>query len=257
MTPTLMNNRPNTDPDAFAHGTIYLAVRKIVRRHARFLIKPWTSFKRAVWFVRYPTAAGRFAKIHEINYWASGESRSGEGSTLEATTDVRHALERFIADYNVVSMLDVPCGDFNWMQHVDMKIPYTGGDIVEALITRNRELYGRAGRTFEIIDLTRSQLPRCALVFTRDCLNHLSIEDVTHAIANIRSTGAEYLAVTQFPEQTVNRNQESGFHYRELNFQIPPFNWPPPLAIFNETSHPGKHIAFWKISSLPTAKTGM
>ncbi len=239
------------DPDAFSHSTLYLCIRRIVRRHAHFLIKPWTTLKRAVWLIRYPTAAARFAKIHETNYWASRESRSGEGSTLEATADVRRALQKFIADYNVSSMLDVPCGDFNWMRHVEMRIPYIGGDIVEALITINRQIYGAPQRTFEVINLTSSKLPRCALMFTRDCLNHLSLSDIGLAIANIRSSGAEYLAVTHFPGQPVNRNQESGFHYRELNFEIAPFKWPPPLAILNESSHQGKHIAFWRVASLP------
>jgi hypothetical protein len=246
-----MNKKVNQDPDSFAHGALYLRIRTVVRRHARFLIPPWTACKRVVWLIRYPTAASRFPKILESNYWASGESRSGEGSTLEATHDVRAALETFIGEHDVASMLDVPCGDFNWMRHVEMKIPYTGGDIVEALVIRNREMYGAPGRSFEVIDLSRSTLPRCELVFTRDCLNHLSIPDIHLAISNIRSSGAEYLAVTQFPQQTINRAQESGFNYRELNFQLPPFNWPSPLAIFNESSHPGKHIAFWRIQDIP------
>jgi hypothetical protein len=246
-----MNHNTEHEPDSFSHGRFYLIVRKIVRNHARFLIVPWTGFKRILWLIRYPTAASRFTKIHETNYWASGESRSGEGSTLDATQDVRAALEAFIVEHGVTSILDVPCGDFNWMRHVAMNIPYTGGDIVEAMILRNREMYGRKDRTFEVIDLTRTTLARCGLVFTRDCLNHLSIPDIRLAIGNIRASGAEFLAVTQFPQQTVNRAQETGFIYRELNFQLPPFNWPAPFAIFSERSHPGKHIAFWKTASLP------
>lgn len=251
-----MNHHPQTEPDAFSHGKLYLSVRRIVRRHMPFLITPWTVFKRIVWLVRYPTAASRFTKIHETNYWSSGESRSGEGSTLEATLDVRRALEEFIVEHRVASILDVPCGDFNWMRHVELRIPYVGGDVVEALITRNRKLYSAPGRTFEVIDLTRSTLPHNALVFSRDCLNHLSLADIGLAIASIRSSGAEYLAVTDFPCQSVNRNQESGFHYRELNFQLSPFNWPAPLATFNESSHPGKHIAFWRVASLPAPEKG-
>lgn len=245
-----MDQHPQAESDAFSHGKVYLSVRRIVRRHTPFLIAPWTAFKRMFWMVRYPTAASRFTRIHETNYWASSESRSGEGSTLEATRDVRRALEEFIADHRVTSILDVPCGDFNWMRYLELKVPYTGGDIVEALIARNRELYGSPGRTFEVIDLTRSELPCCSLVFTRDCLNHLSIEDITCAIANIRASGARYLAVTQFPEEMNNRNQESGFRYRAINFQLSPFNWPSPLSITKDSSHPGKYMAFWETARL-------
>ncbi len=246
-----MDGHTHTEADSFSHGKLYLFIRRVVRNHASFLIRPWTVFKRVIWLLRYPTAASRFAKIYETNYWANSESRSGEGSTLEATRDVRLAVEKFVIEHGVESILDVPCGDFNWMRHTDINIPYIGGDIVEDLIRRNREQHGRRGCSFEVIDLTRSKLPKCSLVFSRDCLNHLSIADIRLAIANICYSGAKYLAVTQFPRQGINRDQESGFNYRELNFQIAPFSWPDPIAIFEESSHLGKHIAFWKISTLP------
>jgi hypothetical protein len=246
-----MDGHTHTEADSFSHGKLYLFIRRVVRNHASFLIRPWTVFKRVIWVLRYPTAASRFAKIYETNYWANGESRSGEGSTLEATRDVRLALERFIIEHGVDSILDVPCGDFNWMQYTEIRVHYYGGDIVEELISCNQAQHGTASRSFAVIDLTRTQLPNCSLVFSRDCLNHLSISDIRLAIANIRRSGAEYLAVTQFPGQRVNKDQESGFNYRELNFRLPPFAWPNPSAIFAESSHPGKHIAFWKIATLP------
>jgi hypothetical protein len=245
-----MNTKFDQEPDAFAHGAFYLAVRRFVRRYATFLIHPWTMFKRIVWFIRYPTPASRFSKIHEKNYWSSGESLSGEGSTLEATRFLRAALKEFILKHDVKSILDVPCGDFNWMRYMELEIPYHGGDIVDAIVARNRENYSMPNRSFEVIDLTKSKLPHCDLVFTRDCLNHLSFSDIQKAISNIQSSGAKYLAVTQFPAQTINRNQESGFIYRELNFEHAPFRWKEPVAIYNEKLHPGKHIAFWKVSDL-------
>jgi hypothetical protein len=246
-----MNLHPKHLPNEFSHGKLYLRARRLVRQHFPWLIRPWTAFKRLTWLIRFPTAASRFTRIYETNYWASSESRSGEGSSLEATIDVRRALESFLADHHVQSMLDVPCGDFNWMRHVKMSATYVGGDVVPALISKNRDLHSTPRRAFEVVDLTRSNLPRCSFVFTRDCLNHLSIRDIFLALANIRLSGAEYLAVTQFPDHTVNCNQESGFHYRALNFRLSPFHWPPPLVSVREHSHPGKHITFWKIDSLP------
>jgi hypothetical protein len=44
-----------------------------------------------------------------------------------------------LRQFEIHSLLDLPCGDFNWMQHVDLQgIKYTGGDIVEALVARIR-----------------------------------------------------------------------------------------------------------------------
>jgi hypothetical protein len=239
------------DADAFAHGPLYLCVRRFVRQNIPCLIRPWTLAKRFFWSVRYPNPAARFAKVHEKNYWASSESRSGEGSTLEATTFLRQALLGFIARMNIKSMLDIPCGDFNWMQHVGLGIPYLGGDIVEALIRENQVKYAHANRTFQVLDLTNSALPANDLVLTRDCLNHLSLADIRKAVANVRSSGSIFWAVTQFPAQRLNRDQESGFYYREINFQNAPFYWPPPIETHEEKMHPGKHISFWRISDLP------
>ena len=45
------------------------------------------------------------------------------------------------------SLLDAPCGDFNWMRHVPLGgVSYTGADVVPELIARNRRDYGRDGR---------------------------------------------------------------------------------------------------------------
>lgn len=246
-----MNHHDNQEPDAFAHGPFYLAARRFVRKYAPFLIAPWTAFKRMVWALRYPTAEARFKQIHKTNYWANSESLSGEGSTLEATRQAREAIVDFLRQQGVASMLDIPCGDFNWMKKVDLEIQYIGADIVDDLILRNQKEFSSDQRSFQVLDLSKGPLPRCELVFSRDCLNHLSFQDIEKALLNIRSSGARYLAVTQFPAQTLNRNQGSGFTYRELNFRLPPFNWPDPIAQYDEQFHPGKHLGFWRISDLP------
>ncbi len=253
-----MTETPSTksdqEPDAFAHGPVYLALRRFVRNSAPFLIRPWTALKRIVWSVRFRSAESRFKQIHKTNYWANAESLSGDGSTLEATRKVRDALGIFVRQYEVCSLLDIPCGDFNWMKHVHLDIQYTGGDIVDELVARNQENHGTPNRTFQVLDLTKTPLPKCDLVFSRDCLNHLSIRDVQLAIDNICASGATYLGVTQFPAQQVNRNQDSGFSYRELNFCLAPFHWPQPLAQFDEQSHPGKQLWFWRVCDLPNSK---
>jgi hypothetical protein len=249
-----MNHMSNQEPDSFAHGPAYLAVRRFVRKNTPFLIAPWTAFKRMVWALRFRTGEARFKQIYKTNYWANSESLSGEGSTLEATQRVREAIVDFVRTHGVASMLDVPCGDFNWMKEVHLGIPYTGGDIVDDLVFRNRQKYAADQRAFEVIDLTKGPLPQCDLVFSRDCLNHLSFQDIRRAIQNICSTDARFLAVTQFPGQSVNRDQESGFTYRELNYHLAPFHWPEPVMQYDEQFHPGKHLSVWRISDLPDFK---
>src|SRR4051794_37916315 len=44
---------------------------------------------------------------------------SGVGSDLEATRAVSVALPGLVESLSVRRMLDIPCGDFLWMRHVD------------------------------------------------------------------------------------------------------------------------------------------
>ena len=56
------------------------------------------------------------------NGWQSPESKSGGSSTLSATAAIRAALPRLLSDLGVAVLIDAPCGDFNWMRHVDLPV---------------------------------------------------------------------------------------------------------------------------------------
>src|SRR5688572_32614789 len=79
----------------------------------------------------YISLEERFALIYQTNLWFDAESRSGTGSSLESTARLRESLPPWPLRLNAHRLLEVPCGDFNWMSHVDLsRIEYTGGDIV-------------------------------------------------------------------------------------------------------------------------------
>jgi hypothetical protein len=59
---------------------------------------------------------------------------------------VRAALPRLMGELRLRALLDVPCGDLNWMCAVVLVgIEYVGADVVPALIETNTARYGRAG----------------------------------------------------------------------------------------------------------------
>jgi hypothetical protein len=39
-------------------------------------------------------------------------------------------------------LLDIPCGDFNWMKLLNLGVDYIGADIVGELIAENRRRFG-------------------------------------------------------------------------------------------------------------------
>src|SRR5271157_1733125 len=116
-----------------------------------------------------------FTNYYRKNTWLSKESRSGLGSELKQTREIIKQLPLLIKQFNIKSLLDIPCGDFNWMQHVDLGCAYIGADIVKELIEENKRKYNK---TFVHLDLLTSKLPKVDLILCRDCLVHFSVEDV-------------------------------------------------------------------------------
>lgn len=162
------------------------------------------------------------------------DSVSGEGSNAEQTARLRAELPALLQQLGVKRVLDVPCGDFYWMQQLDLSsVNYIGGDIVPELISRNQQLYSNDKRNFVQLDLTCSQLPDADLVFCRDCLVHLSIADIRKALTNVVRSKATWMLMTHFTNETENKDIITG-GWRPLNFCQPPFCLPEPTAILNE-----------------------
>ena len=64
---------------------------------------------------------GIFEEHYRTNAWQGDESVSGTGSSLAATEVVRTVLPQIVSGFGITTLLDVPCGDFNWMQHLDYR----------------------------------------------------------------------------------------------------------------------------------------
>lgn len=199
-----------------------------------------------------------FSKIHKNNEWLSNESVSGTGSEMENTVILVNELRKFIKSHNIKSIIDVPCGDLNWMKYLLEFFPdieYFGGDIVPNLIEQNKKSFPKYN--FDVVDITKDILPRVGLVICRDCLVHLSTDLVKEAIKNISRQGIDYIALTSFTNQKTNINIPTG-SWRTLNLQIEPFNLPEPYYTINEQCYEAngmfldKCLLIWKKEQLLT-----
>jgi hypothetical protein len=117
-----------------------------------------------------------FNNIYKNNAWNSKESVSGSGSTLNQTKKIRKVLPKLIQDFKINSILDIPCGDFNWMKEISLNIKYIGADIVDTL-TQNNKKYENNLTHFLTLDATLDRLPKTDLIICRDCLVHFSFKD--------------------------------------------------------------------------------
>ena len=57
-----------------------------------------------------------FTKIYKDGLWGEPESVSGTGSSEAATEGIRRQLPKLFSTIEVRSLIDIPCGDFHWMQ---------------------------------------------------------------------------------------------------------------------------------------------
>jgi SAM-dependent methyltransferase len=202
---------------------------------------------RGAFGLRPGTARAVFTNIYRHNGWGNPESVSGRGSTLAHTEVVRRELPRLLRELGARSLLDAPCGDFNWMRHVELDgVSYVGADVVPEMIKRNRREYGRAGRRFVVLDVTRDRLPRSDVILCRDCFIHLSFEHTLAALDNFRRSGSRYLLATTHTNIRQNTDIETG-GWRSLNLELPPFNLPPPERLILEHAWVAKCLGLWRL----------
>jgi SAM-dependent methyltransferase len=196
------------------------------------------------------TLTDTFQYIFANNAWRDPESVSGPGSTIAATKVLRDQLATIFMTLNVKSIVDAPCGDFNWMRHVNYKFQsYIGIDIVPELIDKLRSEVGSARKRFQVGNIVTDLLPTADVIFCRDCLVHLPNDNINEALDNFRNSGFKYLMSTTFPKCQTNNNISAG-DWRPINLQIEPFLLERPLTLIAESphavgSHADKSIGVW------------
>ena len=196
-----------------------------------------------------------FTRIWLQNGWGDAESVSGPGSTVYRTRLLRPRITELVRELKIGTLLDLPCGDFNWMRLTDLSSSrYIGADIVGRLIAQNKARHARSDRQFLRIDMLRDPLPKADLILCRDALVHFSFADIKRALCGMQASGATHLLVTTFTDHPVNEDVVTG-GWRPLNLGTAPFNFPPPLLTIwdgprHDGSYPDKVLALYRLDML-------
>ena len=177
----------------------------------------------------------KFTYIYSSNYWPSKESVSGPGSELENTKNIRKEIINLINKYEFKTILDAPCGDFNWIKHIIIKkdVQYIGADIVSELISKNKKKYSYENIKFIEIDIVNEKLPSADLLICRDFFIHLSTLNIKKFFYNILNSNIKYFLFTsyEFKRKTnaaYNINIFDG-DFRPIFLKQNPFNLPEPI----------------------------
>lgn len=174
----------------------------------------------------------------ETKDWSLGtdKSKSGPGSDMDYTARLRAALPGVLERYQVKRFVDAPCGDWFWMQHVDLGgIDYIGGDISQSLVEENARRFGNSGARFIHLDITSDPLPECDLLMCRDCLFHLKFWLRWRFLENFAASKIPYLMTTMHHVDRNPRLKRNGAFAR-FNPMVAPFNFPAPLELITETT---------------------
>lgn len=199
-----------------------------------------------------------FQTIYKENYWGSEESVSGQGSTRMATSAIVGSLSDLLHSFQISQILDIPCGDFNWMQHVTFPTDcsYVGCDIVPDLIESNQKNFGNEKVRFEQLDLLSNDLTPVDLIIIRDCWVHFSYTHIYQSLKKVKNSQSTYLLVTTFKDVKLNYDITTG-DWRPINLEKAPFNFPKPIVVIEESvpkeykkDFRGKCLALYKISDL-------
>lgn len=198
-----------------------------------------------------------FYYIAEINLWGSAESVSGEGSTAIETNQVKDHLNVLLQELKIKTLLDAPCGDFQWLGALDLSVEkYIGVDILEKNIACLRDKYFENKKyQFLNLDICSDLLPESDLILCRDCLVHFSFDDIFRAVENLKLSNAKYLLATTFTTCNENFDIVTG-DWRTLNLTKPPFNFPEPLKIItehclqNDGLYADKSLGLWKLAEI-------
>jgi hypothetical protein len=204
-----------------------------------------------------------FTLIYSRNLWGSKESVSGSGSTLAMTESIRELLKVLIAKFEIKTIFDAPCGDFNWMSKVDLRdVIYIGGDIVEPLVLDLQRNFTSDNVSFIQVDITKDKFPKSDLVLNRDCLFHLSYADILSTLGNFLTSKSKYFLSTSYENvgQFLNSNIQSG-DFRLIDLLAAPFSFPKEFYFEipeqGEASLPPRKLYLWDREQVQVAHSNL
>lgn len=162
------------------------------------------------------------------------ESPNGPGSTMRATGNIRRALPAMLRKHKIRTMLDAPCGDWNWLQHTNIgNVKYTGWDVDQGILDTARQR-APEGCVFDLVNLlTVERIPSFDLIMCRDFTIHLPTQNVVDLLAKFAASGSKFLLTTNYPAghndydfAPEGHDGRPGYYANPWNLEAPPFSLP-------------------------------
>jgi len=151
-----------------------------------------------------------FIETYNKNVWSSNESRSGPGSERNsilvenACNIVVSTINTFLEDKEIITISDIPCGDFNWIDILFSrifsetkckKIEYYAYDIVPEIenIFNNIERVPNVSYNFKTFNAIEEEVIKSDIIFCKEMFIHLSFEHINSCLKNFGKSNSSYL----------------------------------------------------------------
>jgi hypothetical protein len=186
-----------------------------------------------------------FTKIYQLNSWQSNESKSGPGSERNNNTIcnliniVLNLINMNLVDNTTLTLVDCPCGDFNWidllfssiLKNTKIKtIKYYAYDIVPDLLEKFNSItkIDNVEYNFNVLDIT-TQIPiKSDLIICKELFIHLSFNDIKKTINNFINSESTYFVSNDFENiENIDINEYKNNclgECRPVCLTLPPFN---------------------------------
>jgi SAM-dependent methyltransferase len=167
-------------------------------------------------------------KFVEMKREHAQESLSGPGSWLENAGDAIDFINSSINKFNMKTILDLGCGDWNWFKYVALHaVDYIGWDADESMIKENSLNFGQKNIRFYVKDIVTEEFPEVDLIICRDVLFHMKKNLAVKVIEKAKLT-CKYFIATSFRDVKLNTgpNRYTNFDnwgYYNINLNIEPF----------------------------------
>jgi SAM-dependent methyltransferase len=197
---------------------------------------------------------GVFSQIYANGAWVMRENQdslSGVGSVREATGEMAPQLSAFLREVGCRRLVDVGCGDFNWMRTVAGDFEYLGIDVVPQVIEANKAQYAHLRRRFICLDATSSPIESGDVALCREVLFHLSFRDGRKLMHNIKAAGFKHVLFTTDSAVWFNSDIRTG-DFRRINLTRAPYGLPvPERQLTDDKVSVGRALAVWPGAALP------
>ena len=178
--------------------------------------------------------------IYTRNAWGSQESRSGPTSTTHRTEQLRDQFQTFLKKFEIQSILDCGCGDWNWMSLVDLSnIDYLGVDIVDPLLDYLQTKFTKPNIRFQKMDVMEDPSESADVWFVRDLLCLYPFISYSLFFTRFLESNSKYIALSTVDSDEQNDPGILGI-WRRLNIKEPPFTLKHPIYIMTDGKQWGR-----------------